>query len=99
MHLSNIIKNQIDILKPSSLIINGGEPLLSGKSYFEELLNACNCHIAIISNLRAFEEDPNYWTSLFLNPRISVVTSFQYGNRRKIDSKTVYTEEHFKQVC
>lgn len=98
-YLHEAIKKQISILKPSSLIINGGEPLLAGKSYFEELLNASQCHIAIISNLKAFEEAPEYWTPLFLNPRISVVTSFQFGNRRKINDDVVYTEQHFKKVC
>ena len=97
--LSDVLKHQIDVLQPSSLIINGGEPLLSGIDFFTELLDFYSGHIAIISNLKCFYEDPKTWIPLFLNPRISVVTSFQYGSGRKWDANTVYDESMFRRIC
>ena len=95
---SENLKKQLKILQPTSLIMNGGEPLLAGKQYFEELLEYYDGEIAIVSNLKDFFERSEYWKSLFSNPRVSVVTSFQYGNRRKWNSQTSYSEEKFKTV-
>lgn len=97
-HPSENLKKQLEILRPTSLIMNGGEPLLVGRQYFEELLEIYDGEIAIVSNLKDFDARPEYWKPLFLNPRISVVTSFQYGARRRWSVGQPYTEEKFKHV-
>lgn len=97
--VSNDLKNLINVLKPQQLILNGGEPLLSGKQYFEDLLKIFDGDIAIISNLKDFYIRPEYWSSLFKNNRISITTSFQFGSGRKWDYNTVYTAQKFKEVC
>jgi len=90
---------QIDILKPSALIMNGGEPLLSGRDYFFELLDRYPGHIGIVSNLKEFYKNQDHWAELFKHDRISVMTSFQFGTGRKWDVSTPYTVDMFKRVC
>lgn len=89
-----VLKNYINELKPSELIITGGEPLMMKKEYFEELLSLGNWNLSLTSNLGMFCKYPDYWTPLLRNKRIGLITSFQYGNNR-IDEKDVYTEDKF----
>lgn len=100
-HVSQKLKDLIDTLKPNCIIVNGGDPLLSGPTYFQELLDASDLstEIAIVTNLKDFWISPSKWTTLFRNPRISVTTSFQYGTGRKWDNATVYDETMFKKMC
>ena len=92
------IKNIINILKPNGIVCTGGEPLLVPKEYYEELLTLGDFTLGFTSNLKAFYENPEYWTPLLTNPRVSIGTSFQYGTKRRWDANTVYTEEKFIEV-
>lgn len=101
MHLEHIpqdLKDIIFTLKPSALIMNGGEPLLSGRDFFFELLDCYAGHVAIVSNLKDFFKRPEYWTELFKHPRVSVTTSFQFGTGRRWDNDTIYDVDMFKTV-
>lgn len=98
VHLPNSIKNIIAKLKPTSIIVNGGDPILAGRDIFYELLDSFDGEVAITSNLKDFYYRPDYWVDLFKNERISMSTSFQFGNRRKWDRNTPYTVEKFKEV-
>lgn len=42
--------------------------------------------------------NPNKWEKLFKDKRVSVCTSFQYGNGRKWDNDTVYDEQMFRKT-
>lgn len=89
-----ILKKYIMELKPSELIITGGEPLMMKKEYFEELLDLGNWNISMTSNLGMFYKNPDYWTPILSNKRIGVITSFQYGSGRRNETD-IYSEEQF----
>lgn len=92
------LKQQIKILSPEGIIITGGDPLMVNPSYYYELLDLTSCEISFTTNLKDFYLNPDKWTSLFLNERINIGTSFQYGTGRLWDKDTPYTEEKFKEV-
>lgn len=92
------IKEVIEAIKPTSIIISGGEPLLVGPDYYNELLSITNCNISITTNLKDFYYNPDRWVELFKNPRIGVTTSFNYGDTRRWDVDAPYTEEKFIEV-
>ena len=101
MHLEHVpdeLTKIIGTLKPSVLIMNGGEPLLSGRDFFFELLDRYDGHVAIVSNLKDFYKRPEYWKDLFKHPRVSITTSFQFGSGRRWDRETPYDVEKFKDV-
>ena len=98
-HLSDNLKNVLDILKPNDLIITGGDPLMMNPSYYDELLSYGNWNISLTTNLKDFYFHPDKWVSLFKNPRVGICTSFQYGEDRLWDKNTVYDENMFKKVC
>lgn len=85
-------------LNAQSIIIAGGEALLLPPTYYKKLLSLTTAHIDFISNLKRFYLSPDEWTPIFTHPRISVCTSFNYGNTRLWDKNTVYTEAMFKEV-
>ena len=87
----------------SSLIINGGDGLLVPVEYYWKLIkhlddNNYPANISFTTNLWDFYLHPDKWTNLFKHPRIGVGTSFQYGTKRKITKKLVYTENIFLKV-
>ena len=92
------IKNLILKLKPDSLIITGGEPLMVQPDYYYELHKIRNCPISITSNLKDFFNNPNKWANLFKEEWFGVATSFNYGYTRMWDKHHVYNEEMFIKV-
>lgn len=97
-HVPQQIKDLIKKLKPDWISVTGGEPLTQEPSYFYELLDLIDGEVAMTSNLKYFYENPDKWVPLFKNPRITVCTSFQYGNGRKWDKNTPFTEEKFSEI-
>jgi len=84
----------------SSVIINGGDPLVMSPEWYDELLlimakHNCTANISLTTNMWDFCKRPDKWIKLFNHPQISVSTSFHYGDSRRINKDTVYTEEHF----
>lgn len=95
------IKEVIETIKPTGLVISGGDPLLVDPSYYYELLEMNNGgikNISITSNMKDFYFHPDKWIDLFKNPRIGIITSFNYGNTRKWDSNTIYDEDKFIEI-
>lgn len=92
------IKERISVLEPDSITVAGGDPLMVEPSYYEDLLSCIKCPIGLVSNLKDFYLNPDKWVPTLSNPRIGVTTSFQYGNARKWDRNTVYTEDKFIEV-
>lgn len=79
-----------------SIILLGGEALLMGPDYYEELLKATDATLDFTTNLKNFALHPDKWEQLFKNPRVSVCTSFNYGGTRMWDGETELTEERFR---
>lgn len=80
----------------NTLIILGGEALtLSPEYYYEILSKTKDINLDFTTNLKDFCLHPDKWVPLFKNDRVHVCTSFNYGNTRKWDANTVYTEDMF----
>lgn len=92
------IKDVINTIHPSEIVISGGEPLLVGPDYYWELLDIGKCRVSITSNLKDFYFNPDIWVKLFQHPMIGLTTSFNYGDARRWDPNTVYDEEKFIEV-
>ena len=96
--VSDKLKEVLNTLKPTTLIFTGGDPLMVSPKYYEEILSLGDWNISFTTNLKDFYLHPDKWISLFNNPRVGVCTSFQYGDERRWDKNTPYTEEMFKKV-
>jgi len=86
-----------------TIIVNGGDPLMMPPSYYRDILNeienrGLDTRLAFTTNLWAFYKNPEPWIDIFKHPRVSVSTSFNYGNTRRISSAQVFTEEIFYKV-
>jgi len=89
-----------------TVIVNGGDIMMTNPSYWETLLkwlddNNHQTNISITSNLWPFYKNPDKWIHIFKNKRVGVNTSFQYdppGSGRLKGDYTPYTEEDFWKV-
>lgn len=97
-YVSDKLKEVLNRLQPSTLIFTGGDPLMVSPKYYEEILALGDWNISFTTNLKDFYLHPQKWIPLFNNPRVGVCTSFQYGDERRWDKNTPYTEEMFKKV-
>lgn len=92
------IKDLIAKLQPNSIIVTGGEPLTVDPSYYLELQEFAGVHVGFTTNMKDFYLHPDKWKEVFCNPNFGFITSFNYGDSRKWDPHTVYTEEMFRKV-
>lgn len=84
----------------STIIVNGGDPLMMPPSYYYSIMEIldkyeCPAILSFTSNLWAFYKKPEMWAPLFKLDRVGVTTSFQYGDKRLKGDGTVFTEEEF----
>lgn len=84
----------------STIIINGGDPLMMDPQYYWEIIkylddNNLPATLSLTTNLWPFYKKPEKWIPLFKNERVGVCTSFQYGNGRLKGDYSVFTEEDF----
>lgn len=84
-----------------SIIVNGGDPLMTPPEYYEDLLDFRDKYyyeteIGFTTNLWEFYKNPDKWENIL--KRVGVCTSFQYGNKRKVATGEVFTEELFIKV-
>lgn len=94
-----ILKDYINKIKPNGFIITGGEPLTVDPEYYYDLHNNySDIPISITSNLKDFYLNPEKWKDLFNSEWFNVATSFNYGDSRRWDKNTVFTEEMFIKV-
>jgi len=87
----------------STIIVNGGDPLMIKPSYYWELIDYLNEHnlpasISFTSNLWPFYKKPSRWIDLFKHERMGITTSFHYGDTRLKGDYSVFTEEDFWKV-
>lgn len=85
-------------MKPESIIITGGDPLMVEPEYYYELHNISHCSLSPTTNLKGFYNNPEKWKDLFNEPWFNVATSFHYGDTRMWDPNTVYDEKMFMDV-
>ena len=97
-NVSDKLKNVLNTLKPDTLIFTGGDPLMVSPKYYEEILSLGDWHISFTTNLKDFYLHPDKWVDLFRNTRLGITTSFQYGDERRWDKNTPYSEEMFIKV-
>jgi len=87
----------------NTIIVNGGDPLMMKPKYYWDIIdyldkNNLSTTLSLTTNLWPFYKQPKKWTDLFLNPRVGVSTSFQYGNGRLKGDYTPFTEKDFWDV-
>ena len=87
----------------STIIVNGGDPLMVPIQYYWELLAFMEEHglkaiLSFTSNLWPFKVNPDKWTPLFLHPQVEVMTSFHYGENRLKHDGSVFTETEFWEI-
>ena len=86
-----------------NIIINGGDPLCVNPEWYYNLISWLkdnsreDINISFTTNLWDFYKHPEKWEDLFRN-YVSVCTSFQYGDERKLASGEVFTEEMFIKI-
>ena len=87
-----------------TIIVNGGDPLVIHPDYYWELIkhldeNKYQAIISFTTNLWDFYKYPEKWVEIFKRKdRVSVATSFNYGNTRRINKNKVFTEDVFWKV-
>lgn len=89
--------------RTSTIIVNGGDPLMVKPEYYWKLIAFLDEHempasISFTSNLWAFYKKPDMWVELFNHPRMGVTTSFHYGSNRLKGDYTVFTEGDFWKI-
>jgi radical SAM protein with 4Fe4S-binding SPASM domain len=87
----------------STIIVNGGDPLMVKPEYYWEILNfikdkGLETSISFTTNLWDFYLHPEKWVSFFKEEKVGITTSFNYGETRRISKTQNYTEEKFWQV-
>lgn len=87
----------------TTIIVNGGDPLMVDPSYYWKIIDHLDEHnyetnISFTTNLWPFVVKPNKWVDLFRHPRMGICTSFQYGNGRLKGDYTIFTEKDFWRV-
>lgn len=104
-------EDTIKLLEPykedlGEIIINGGDPLMMDPDYYFSLLEWIEyvneySWISLTTNLLDFYKNPDKWKELFRNKRIGIMTSFQYGDKRRYKTSTgtqVFDEDLFLKI-
>lgn len=99
-------KDAITILKKHNkalgqVIINGGDPLCMDPKFYWDLLEYINTldhyvTISLTTNLWDFYNNPYKWKELFKQKQIGVITSFQYGTKRRLGDGRIFSEQMFR---
>ena len=87
----------------STIIVNGGDPLMMDPEYYWQIIKYLDEHdlpttLSFTTNLWPFYKNPDKWKDLFNNDRVWVTTSFQYGGGRLKGDLTEFSEEDFWNV-
>ena len=83
------------------VIINGGDPLMMHPQYYYDILEYLKLNIdhkvylSLTTNLYDWKLNPKKWDKLFNDSYVGIMTSFQYGNKRKLYNKEVFSESMF----
>ena len=87
----------------STVIVNGGDPLVVSPSIYQQILkfldeNEMETKLGLVSNLWDFYKNPLKWKEVFDHPKVTICTSFNYGDARRISKEEVFTEELFLEI-
>lgn len=94
----------VKTFRPTSVNLMGGEPLLVSPQFYKDLLKFLEdidlkgCTVRLTSNLWDFHLHPDKWKDILSDKRISVCTSWNPDNSRRLGNGTVYDKETFKKV-
>ena len=75
-NVSSELKEALEKISPSCIIVTGGDPLCVSPEFYEELLSLGSWKMSFTTNLKDYYENPGKWDSIFKNPRVGVCTSF-----------------------
>ena len=99
-------KDAIKLIEPYSkqlgqIIINGGDPLMMDPDFYFDLLKYINTldhyvTISLTTNLWDFYQQPYKWKELFMEKQIGVISSFQYGTKRRLRDSRIFSEQMFR---
>lgn len=91
--------------EPGMLIFNGGDPLMMDPQYYADIIeytenkfSGLTTFISLTTNLYDWYQDPLKWNDILNHERVGVITSFQYGDKRRLKNGTKYTEAKFRKV-
>ena len=89
--------------RPDSVMLEGGDPLVCKPSYIKAILDYIDKEetineLGITTNLWDFWKRPEKWVDIFKHPKVSVCTSFQYGNKRKLNDQVIFDAQLFEKV-
>lgn len=95
-----VVKEANDFKECTEIIFLGGEDLTLPPKHYREIIECVRPDIRFdfVTNLKDFYLHPEKWIEIFKNPRVSVTTSFNYGDTRKWDKDTIYDEAMFRKV-
>ena len=103
LELSKVTAFLYDHTDVRNIIVNGGDPLCVNPEWYYNLIGWTKendregINISFTTNLWDFYKHPAKWEDLFKN-YVSVCTSFQYGNERKVADGTIFTEDLFTEI-
>lgn len=89
---------------PLDIVFEGGDPLLKSPSFYHQIFDYVQTNnINVIqygftTNLWDFYKHPHKWVDIFKRDDVSVCTSFQYGDQRRLTKDIVYDESLFIDV-
>lgn len=106
LHLETVFEFLERFPKTKTIIVNGGDPTMMPVEYYWEMIShieekGYDCNISITSNLWKFylehknDHEHKKWTELFKHSTVSVITSFNYGETRRISKERNFTESDF----
>ncbi|HEG8098393.1 TPA: radical SAM protein [Campylobacter jejuni] len=83
-----------------TIIVNGGDPLMMEPEYYLNLLDYIekantNTVLAFTTNLWDFYLNPDKWVPVFSHRLVSVTTSFQLDDARRIDKDRILDKSTF----
>jgi sulfatase maturation enzyme AslB (radical SAM superfamily) len=89
--------------KTKNIIVNGGDPLVMPPTYYSEVLDFAesqqmDIQLHFTTNLWDYHLHPEKWQPLFHHPRVTVGTSFDLGDGRRITKNSVFTKELFFEI-
>lgn len=82
------------------LIFNGGDPLMMDPSYYFKILDYLetldnNVTISLTTNLYDFYKSPYKWDELFKKHNVGIITSFQFGGKRRLKDTRIFSYQMF----
>lgn len=95
-----VLTSKILELKPKTIIVNGGDPLMMPPSFYYDLKsflleNNLNTEISLTSNLWDWYINPEKWTKCIKDCNLQICTSFQYGGGRLLPNGKPLTDKIF----